>query len=91
MKKDFVLSQVGDSYVVVPVGGQYEKFKGVIQLNHTGAVIWEGLEAGMSREEIADSLLERFRGVDRQTALASVDHVVQVLREECIFEEEADE
>jgi len=86
IKEGMVLSQVGDEYVAVPVGEQYKNFYGVVQLNHTGAVVWKGLESGLSREEIADDILNKFSEVNKERALASVDHVIQVLTDEGFLE-----
>lgn len=41
IKKGFVLRNVGGEFVVVPVGAMSKNFHGMINLNETGAFLWE--------------------------------------------------
>ena len=41
IKKGFVLRNVGGEFVVVPVGEMSKNFHGMINLNETGAFLWE--------------------------------------------------
>ena len=56
---DFLLREVADTLVVVPVGQASINFPGMITLNATGAFLWELLET----EQTVDSLVEKM--VDR--------------------------
>ena len=40
IKQGFVVRKVGDSHVVVPVGELSKTFHGMINLNETGAFLW---------------------------------------------------
>ncbi len=44
IKDDFVLRKVADSYVVVPVNSLTLDFNGVMNLNETGAFLFEALQ-----------------------------------------------
>ena len=44
IKEDFVLRKVADSYVVVPVNKMTLDFNGIINLNETGAFLFEKLQ-----------------------------------------------
>ena len=41
IKEDFILRKVADSYVVVPVNDMTVDFNGIINLNETGAFLFE--------------------------------------------------
>ena len=50
IKKGYVLKEIGDSCVVVPIGEAAKTFKGVIALNETAKVLWLTLEKGADLE-----------------------------------------
>lgn len=52
IKPDFLLRKVAENYVVVPVGTAMVDFNGMINLNETGAFLWEKLEHGAKRGRI---------------------------------------
>ena len=69
IKKDFILRKVADSYVVVPVGKLTLDFNGIINLNETGAFLFEKMleEYDVSREKAAadiDIFLQKVRDAD---------------------------
>lgn len=73
-----ILSQMGEDWVAVPTGDASEKLHGIVRINETGKVVWEGLSEGLAEEEIVSRLTERY-DVDDATALASVQSVVATL------------
>ena len=44
IKEGFVLRQIADQWMVVPIGSMAEKIHGLIALNETAADIWKILE-----------------------------------------------
>ena len=56
IKEGFVLREVAGQNVVIATGEASKSFHGMIKLNETGRVIWEGLAAGKSNERIAADL-----------------------------------
>ena len=78
LKKDFVLRQVADTWVVLPLGEATVDFSGMLSLNETGALLWQTLEQGGGREELADALTKEYT-VDRSQALADVDAFMEKL------------
>ena len=44
IKNGFFMREVAGKYVVVPVGAQTNEFKGMIQMNQTGAFLWKALQ-----------------------------------------------
>lgn len=85
--KDWSLTKFADEYIVVPLGADAEKFKGIIRLNDTGAFIWCALCDGLSEEQIADKILEEYTGVERGAALSSVRKLVEKLQAEGLMED----
>ena len=85
IKPDFLLRKVAENYVVVPVGTAMVDFNGMINLNETGAFLWEKLEHGASEEELLSEMLEAY-DVDEQTAKAGVQNFIRELKEAGLLE-----
>lgn len=85
ISENFVLRQVADTWVVLPVGQQSVDFNGMLTLNESGAILWRALEQGGGRDGLADALLAEYE-VDRETALADVDAFLKKLKDTGIIE-----
>lgn len=72
LKENFALRQVADTWVVLPLGDETVNFHGMLTLNETGALLWQALEQGGSREELAAALTKEY-AVSMEIALADVD------------------
>lgn len=57
IKEGFVLRQIADQWMVVPIGGMAEKIHGLIALNETAADIWKILEDDHTADEVVDILM----------------------------------
>ena len=57
---DFLLRDVADSVVLVPVGAATQRFPGMITLNETGKFLWETLETEQTLETLTQKLLEQY-------------------------------
>ena len=71
-KKGFLLRHLGDEAMVVAIGEASKSFNGMIRLNETGAGYWKELEQGATPEELVAKTLERYEGVDAETARRDV-------------------
>lgn len=67
---DFLLREVADSLVVVPVGDATAGFPGMITLNATGAFLWELLEQEQTLESLVAAMMERY---EVEEAVAKAD------------------
>ena len=85
IKEDFILRKVADSYVVVPVNKMTLDFNGIINLNETGAFLFELLQKGAERDELVDKILEEY-DVDREKAEADIDVFIQKVRDADVLE-----
>lgn len=78
LKQEFVLRQVADTWVVLPVGRTSVAFNGMLSLNESGAILWKTLEQGGDREALADALCAEYE-VERSAALADADEFLTAL------------
>lgn len=75
----FLLRDVADSLVLVPVGDAAKRFPGMIRLNETGRFLWELLEQEQTRESLTNAILGRYE-VSYERAGADVDAFLERLR-----------
>ena len=76
---EFILREVAGDTILVPVGKTALRFNGIITLEPVGTMIWKGIEAGKTREEILAQILENF-DVEPQVASADLDEFLQQLK-----------
>lgn len=80
IKEGFMLRNVADNYIVVPVGKASLEFKGLINLNGVGAFIWECLEKETTIEEVIDKVIQEY-GIDSELAARDVNNFINKLVE----------
>ena len=78
IKEGFVLRQIVDSYVVIPLAQATISLNGMINLNHSGAMLWQLMEQGTTREALVDALLAEYE-VSREEAKKDVDAFIEKL------------
>lgn len=78
LEKEYVLRQIGDDYVIVPVGKAVLSFNGMITVNETGAFLWEQLVKGTSKEGLLETLMETYE-VTQEEAERDIDEFLDVL------------
>ena len=61
IKEGFVIREVAGQIMVIATGEASKDFHGLIKLNATGRDIWEGLQAGLSEDEIAGKLQDKYQ------------------------------
>lgn len=57
---DYILSNVADTWVVVPTARAAADFPGMLTLNGPGKYLWELLESEQTPEELIQALTERY-------------------------------
>lgn len=86
IKDNFVLRQVADTWCVLPLGEATLNLNGMLTLNDSGAMLWQTLEKGGSKDTLVDALLNEY-DVTREQALADVEEFIEKLRQvDCIEE-----
>lgn len=79
IKKGFLLRRLGKECISVAIGESSKNFNGMIRLNETGALYWEELEKGTTEEKLIALTLERFEGVDENTARQDVREFLETI------------
>ncbi|MBE6788547.1 MAG: PqqD family protein [Ruminococcaceae bacterium] len=87
IKKGFVKQKLGDTTIIVSTGELSREFHGMIELNETGAEIWDCISSGMNLIETAQKLSEEY-GIDIQKATDDVTKIVNKMLEAGVFENE---
>lgn len=85
IKDDFILRKVADSYVVVPVNSMTINFNGIINLNETGAFLFEILQKGADKQTLLKKLMSEYE-VSADKAESDIDKFIQKLKDEDILE-----
>lgn len=86
IKDNFVLRQVADTWCVLPLGEATLNLNGMLTLNDSGAMLWQALEKGGSKDTLVDALFAEY-DVTSEQALADVDEFIEKLRQvDCIEE-----
>ena len=77
LNKQFVTKDMGDSQVMVAVGGA--AFSGVVRSNRTAAFIVDLLKEETTEEAIVAAMLEKY-DVSEEKARADIEKVLNTLR-----------
>lgn len=86
IKDGFLLRQVGDNHVVVPVGIQTVDFRCIITLNEVGAFLWQKMTVDCTVADLVEALLAEY-DVTADIATADVERFVASLREKNLLDE----
>lgn len=81
----FVLKNIADSYVVVPVGENLVDFSAMITINETGAYIWKLLEDGADIDRIVSAMCSEFE-IDSDTARADALEFIKILEDNKVLD-----
>ncbi len=78
LKKDYILQELMDDFLVIPVGEASREFKGLIRLNATGAFIWNAIRDGAdTKVKILREMLEAYEDLDEAVARADLDRFLK--------------
>ena len=84
IEKEYILREIADDYIIVPVGKAAMEFNGMITVNETGAFLWKLLTKGATKEELLHAMLEEYE-VSAEEAEADIDEFLQLLQENQIL------
>lgn len=76
----YMLKNIANAYVVVPIGSRSVDFSSIISVNDTGAFIWKQLEQDTTPAQILHNMLEEYEVTEEQ-ARADIEAFLQKLRE----------
>jgi hypothetical protein len=69
---------IREERILVPIGGHAEELDALYNLNEVAGLIWEGASGGLTVDQIADQVADRF-DVDRDQALADATRTLEEL------------
>ena len=78
LKEDFVLRQVANTWVVLPLGDTALDFTSMVKLNDSGALLWQVLENTPSKDALVSALIAEY-DVTAEVAKADVEEFLKVL------------
>lgn len=68
---NFVLREILDDAMLIPISEESNHIRGIIRLSSTGAFLWKALASEQSIESLAAALVESY-DIDAETAFADV-------------------
>ena len=80
IKEGFIVREILDSYMAVPVGERTREVHGVIALNETGAFLWRMLEQDTSEDKLIASMVKEYE-ITEKTAKDDIKEYLSFLRE----------
>ena len=85
IKNDFIVKEISDSTVVIPVGNRVADFNGMLKLNETGVFLFNLLKNDTTIEALVQSLVDEYE-VTKEKANEDVITFVNKLKEADIIE-----
>lgn len=79
IKNGFVLREIAGQAIVIAAGEASRDFHGMIKLNATGKLVWQGAAEGLTAEEIARRLSAEY-SVGEDKALADVNCMIDRMK-----------
>ncbi len=67
-KINYILQEVGEEYLVIPIGDASEQFKGILTLNETAVLYWKEVEKGTTFDSLVAFAMGKFEDIDEETA-----------------------
>ena len=90
IKGEFVVRQVMDHVVAIPVGSTALQLNGMIMLNDVSKIIWDCLTAGSTVEAITQAVTQHFE-VSEAEAKADALEFLDELRRLKLLDEESEQ
>lgn len=80
VSEEFMIREIADEHILVPVGAAAAKFNGLITMNEVGKYIVEQLAEEHTVQELVDKITAEY-DVEAQTALIDAEAFLDQLRE----------
>ena len=85
IKENYVMREVAGQAIVIAIGEESERFKGMINLNRTGRDVWLYMEKGLDSDEIAKKISEKYE-VDLNVAKHDIESMIYRLYKAGVLE-----
>lgn len=80
VKNNFILREIAEEYLLIPVGEAAISVKGLIALSESGCLLYRKLQSGCSREDLLAAILEEY-DITAQTAAEDLDSFLSQMRQ----------
>ncbi len=77
-KSNYILREVGGQQLIVPTGDEAFRFEGIININETGALLWDTLANDVTENELVSAMRSEY-DVDEKTAIEDIRAFVATL------------
>ena len=84
LKKDYVLRQVADTWLVLPLGQGTVGFDGMLKLNESGALLWKALEEGADTDGLVAALKAEYIVSEAQARADAEEFLQKLAQAGCI-------
>ena len=78
LKYEFIVRNIVDEFVLVPVGTAALDFAGMITTTEVGALLVDSLKSHVTKEELVEKVLAEY-DTDAKTAKADIDEFIEKL------------
>ena len=86
MKKGFILKNVANKWIVVPVDEKAVHFNGLLTLNESGRILFELLQQGDTTLEMLIKRITDVYDIDKETARIDVESFIHKLQDKDLIE-----
>lgn len=87
IKPNYVLKNIGDNIIVVPLKEEALRFNGIISLNKSGQYLFELLQDNdLSEEELLHKILDRYE-VSKDVAIKDIKQFIRKCMDNNLFDE----
>ena len=77
---NYILREIAGENILVSVGVGIADFCGIVNLNVSAKVIWDALQQGATKDELAQELKDRF-SISEERASEDIDKTLKLLLE----------
>jgi len=78
IKDGYLLRNIADEWIIVPIGARIHDFNGLMTVNETGAFLWQTLSEGCTQEDLIKAMMAEY-DVDIKTAENDVREFIDSL------------
>lgn len=80
VNKNFVVRQIADEYIIVPIGEAVINFNGMVTVNEVGKFIWQQLYEDLAQDELLQRIIQEY-DIDEQTAAEDMEEFLEKLKQ----------
>ena len=84
IKNNFVLREVADTWVVLPLSDRTLDFSGMLTLNETGALLWQTLQQDCDLDRIVHVLTAEYAVSADQARIDAVEFLEKLISVGCL-------